>query len=86
MVAKNPALLNGSGSTRRRREKVCTGYGNRIALSASGAWRVRQTLHCFTEIPDRRTKQGKADEEAFLRDGGYGITVLDAEQWRKHRS
>ncbi len=33
---------------------------------------------------DRRTKQGKADEEAFLRDvADMGITVLDAEQWRK---
>lgn len=51
MVAKNPALLKWvQAAPEDEEKKVCTGYGNRIALSASGTGGIRQTLHRFTEI------------------------------------
>lgn len=54
-------------------------------------------LHCLLLEPEefdkrfivapqfnRRTNQGKADEESFLKDvAGMGMTVMDAEQGRK---
>ncbi len=84
MVAKNPALLKWVQAAPEDEEK-------KSALDMGTA------LHCLLLEPgefdkrfivspkfDRRTKQGKADEEAFLRDvADMGITVLDAEQWRK---
>lgn len=84
MVAKNPALLKWVQAAPEDEEK-------KSALDMGTA------LHCLLLEPgefdkrfivspkfDRRTKQGKADEEAFLRDvADIGITVLDAEQWRK---
>ncbi len=84
MVAKNPALLKWVQAAPEDEEK-------KSALDMGTA------LHCLLLEPgefdkrfivspkfDRRTKQGKADEEAFLSDvADMGITVLDAEQWRK---
>ena len=84
MVAKNPALLKWVQAAPEDEEK-------KSALDMGTA------LHCLLLEPgefdkrfivspkfDRRTKQGKADEEAFLRDvADMGISVLDEEQWRK---
>lgn len=50
MVAKNPALLKWIQAAPEDEEKKSALDMERIALSASGARRVRQTLHCFTEI------------------------------------
>lgn len=84
MVAKNPALLKWVKAAPEDEEK-------KSALDMGTA------LHCLLLEPkefdkrfivapqfNRRTNQGKADEEAFLKDvAGMGMTVMDAEQGRK---
>ncbi len=74
----------GSGSTRRRREKSLHWIWEPHCTVCF--WSTGEFDKHFIVSPkfDRRTKQGKADEEEFLRDvADMGITVLDAEQWRK---
>lgn len=84
MVAKNPALLKWVQAAPEDEEKKSAldmGTALHCLLLEHGEFDKR-----FIVSPkfDRRTKQGKADEEAFLRDvADMGITVLDVEQWRK---
>lgn len=84
MIAINPAILQWQRAAPVDTEKL-------KALDMGSA------LHCLLLEPDefdkrfivapvfnRRANQGKADEEAFLRDvEGMGMTVMDAEQGRK---
>lgn len=84
MVAKNPALLKWVQAAPEDEEKKSAldmGTALHCLLLEHGEFDKR-----FIVSPkfERRTKQGKADEEAFLRDiADMGISVLDAEQWRK---